>query len=99
RVLPRGWMFRNLLQVDQSLEKFLPTLDDHRRVVDSAAMDLHNKEEKIRMEKQTRLTANLLFPAPFWFARSSQTMSLYQSKLHQAVIACALEEYRLETGI
>ncbi len=100
RILPRGRMYRNLLRMDQSLERFLPTLDGHRRVVDSAAMDLHNRVEKERMEKQTLLNADLLFiSVPFWFTRSSQTMSLYQSKLHQAVIACALEEYRLETGI
>jgi len=96
RLIPKGWWFQNMLKSDQYL--VMATLDP----LDSAHHRVYPERQQwaIQTIKQQRRTpysflAQMAFPAVF---DQNMRVPRIQSGIDQALIACALERFRLAHG-
>ena len=97
RLVPRGWLFQNMVLCGRSDEKAIDSLDSTSGVIQPA------RAETAMQEISTAL--NGVFPYTFLarittpnFVRAIQTVARNQSLVNEAMIACGLERYRLVKG-
>jgi hypothetical protein len=95
--IPRGWLYQNLVAVASIEEQAIKSFDLKRNFIS------HREQGAIslRIEK----IENHIRPYTFWAAiavanlpRAWRTVCFNQNKINEALIACALERYRLAHG-
>jgi hypothetical protein len=96
-VAPRGWIDQNLIQNLHSEEKMLDALDASNALVYPRRVDAAMQE--IRRDNLShspyRILAAIAVPD---YSRAFQTLAHNQAEMNEAVVACALERYRLGHG-
>jgi len=94
---PRGWVYQNLLNFDEISQKFMDAIHLETGVVDTVLIDRCATELGQHEKDNTPyffLTRRLIID----HRGVLQSILMHQAAVHQLVIACALEEYRLQRG-
>ena len=97
-VMPSGWLYQNQLAFARLYQaRILPVLDaaNHRAYPSNVLSDALLDKELRHGFPPYNIFAKLLYPA---IAHSSIKYAAAQTKLDEAVLACALERYRLAHG-
>jgi hypothetical protein len=96
RTIPSGWIYQNQLNVDRFYtEVFLPGIDSaHRRINPSKMKQVDHAIETMRATPYTVLSKDLLSVMTTVTKRAAAS----QAYLDEAVVACALDRYRLVHG-
>lgn len=98
RCVPRGWIYQNLLDFDEVTQRFMDTIHLEKGDVDTALLDQYAAE----LEKHEKDNSPYFFLARrsiINHQRALQAVLMHQAAVHKLIIACALEEYRLEQGV
>jgi hypothetical protein len=97
RFMPRGWLYQNMVNSAASFRSFFEAIDvAHARISPQKMEDLSHeaRARSQRLSPYSFLTAAAL-PN---FVKATQTMAARQTMAEQALLACALERYRLARG-
>ncbi|HET6330373.1 MAG TPA: hypothetical protein VFF76_06245 [Holophagaceae bacterium] len=92
-LVPKGWTYQNMLNADRfDVEIWFPVLDPDMHRVDAMSLkDALNRLSSIKPGPY-HLAGNIAFPA---MVNQSERMAYRQNALDEAIVACALERYRL----
>lgn len=97
RLIPRGWIYQNMVfcgSLHQILNDSVASADGlvEPRRVDAVGPTI---ARELARPSPFKILASIAIPN---VSRALQTMSLNQTKVNQANLACALERYRLARG-
>jgi hypothetical protein len=97
RLLPSGWLYQNLVTVVNIERNVTSFVDPTSQIVfpDKVAATFHETEAVLRHRTPYTFMAAYVFPN---YSRAFQTTARNQTKVNQALIACALERYHLARG-
>ncbi|HEY1173259.1 MAG TPA: hypothetical protein VGH19_17960 [Verrucomicrobiae bacterium] len=97
KYVPRGWVYQNLVNFDEVSQKFMDTIHLERGEVDTGLIDRY----AVELEQHEKDSTPYFFLAGRFIVnhqRALQPILMHQAAVHQLLIACALEEYRLQHG-
>ncbi len=97
RLSPRGWLLQNQALLFRLDQEFIDGIDPQTRQVSPRRVDEASQSLRNRFQGRGPYTV-LAAMAALNLGRAIQNAARTQSKLRQAVIACALERHRLESG-
>jgi hypothetical protein len=94
RLMPRGWMYQNMVTIATTDQAFLDTTDKgyqrvHPRRADEIGVATMNRLSRFR---PYRFMAAAAMPN---FLKALQTTAFRQTQVEEALLACALERYHL----
>jgi hypothetical protein len=96
RFAPRGLLYQNQVNINRMYQKYLlGIVDTKKRSIDVEHVRALEKALEVRQRHPYRILAGLLLPA---LEKSSFQFARGQTAIDEAVIACALERYRLAQG-
>jgi hypothetical protein len=95
-LLPRGWLYQNMVTRMNLHENFGANVDLARQVVFPDKVEAAN-QQVVEISHRSPYTFFAAQTTPN-FIRAWQTTARHQTLVHQALIACALERYRLAHG-
>ena len=97
RNVPRGCIYQNMVVIASEGQKLLDCFEPQRQVIHAQRIDTLGREQSESMSRfsprtfiASMVTAN--------FRKAWQTVGLTQTRVNEAVLACALERYRLANG-
>jgi len=97
RNVPRGWVYQNMVVIASEGQKLLDCFEPQHRVIHAQRIETLGREQSESMSRfsprtfiASMVTAN--------FRKAWQTLALTQTRVNEAVLACALERYRLANG-
>ncbi len=97
RCVPRGWIYQNLLKLDAASQRNLEAIHLETGEVDTVLLDRYAAElEQLKQRNSPYVflaRRSMLEPQ-----RLLQFVLMHQAAVNQLIIACALEEYRLQQG-
>jgi hypothetical protein len=93
---PRGWGYRNMADYVRVEFDRLDSIDTSNQVIFADRVDAAGRKTKALEDGGPYKLAGSLGSSPF--ARAVQRTAQVQTQINQAVIACALERYRLVHG-
>lgn len=94
---PRGWIYRNMLNLAVSKQKAVDCLDAVNCVIRPCEVTRANAEIQSGFHEtsaQTVLAARAVTDTTL----ATMTLAFHQTRVREAVIACALERYRFKRG-
>ncbi len=96
-LVPRGWIYQNMVIIAKLKQKPMEGLDLMNRLVSPHIQNEAPRELEMTVRRFSPYTfiAHLMTPN---FSRAIHTLALNQTKANQAFLACALEQYRLAHG-
>jgi len=96
RHLPGGVFRQNQLTIARLYqERLLPAVDNERHFVDVLRVNRAGAVRESERYHPYRLFAHLLVP---WLSHAADRFARAQAEVDLALVACALERYRLQTG-
>ncbi len=97
RLFPRGWIYQNLVTAATLEQEAIEAFDLTNQVVQTRPLNAW--EQRLNdMREHFRPYSYVVGLALPNYMRGFQTVALDQTLVDQALIACALERYRLENG-
>jgi hypothetical protein len=96
-LMPRGWVYQNMVTCVDLYCKFVARLDSAGQIVFPDKVDAVSAEAQAVSSHPSPYT----FTASLWvanFQKALQTTAHNQTLVHQTLIACALERYHLAHG-
>ncbi len=96
RLVPSGWMYQNQLTINRMYQQYaFEMIDAEKRRVNPQSGIADKEPAELKRRHPYRILAALLFPA---LTKACHRFGRAQVGLDEAVIACALERYRLTHG-
>jgi hypothetical protein len=95
--MPRGWIYQNMAVVISQRQKLYPAFDLDRDLFLPQPLKALGRETAIQSGHFSPYTFVATMVLPNW-TRACQVLARNQTMANQALIACALERYRLAHG-
>jgi hypothetical protein len=95
--MPRGWLYENMTAIAEAHQKLLNAFDPKLRVIRPLEFDQSCRKIEKAFSHLSPLTFIAAKIVPN-YSRAWQATAQNQTRAHQALLACALERYRLAHG-
>jgi hypothetical protein len=96
-LMPRGWLYQNMVLGGHWMEKFDETIDSARQYISPQKVDALTQDIAAEMEHRSpyNFLAGIGIPN---LAKATQTCGKNQAMANLALLACALERYLMANG-
>jgi hypothetical protein len=97
RLMPRGWIYQNAVTLANLSSESAAAMEPAGQIVFPDKAKAHSKKVNVTFPNPSPSTFIAVMAMPN-FNKALCTTALNQTKIHQALIACALERYYLQHG-
>ena len=94
RCMPRGWFYQNMAALARREQAFLETIDPAKNIINARAAEKFGDEAIAWVTHPSPYTVLARVAMPNYL-KASQTVAQKQTMANLALLACALERYRL----
>src|ERR1044071_3514713 len=94
---PQGWVYQNMAVVARQDQKLLESIKWSNRLIRAKSIDDLTSEMQMKFQHFSPSTIIAAIVSPN-FLKATQTTARNQTMVNEALIACALERYRLAQG-